>query len=185
MNTRQRTALCAAAFLLGLAPTVQAAVVLTGRTHCYQVLGNPPGAWSQTFKIEVGRAVTDRSGSVSRVTGLERGFKAVYPPLYYFNGLAGAAFYVPAEDQELSDVVQVTLTGNSYGTDTGASDGIRGLWTLNYSMLLNPARRGLSEGKVIFSKSFKPLGPGHEQDPVVSSYEVKDVEGLRCRDAAR
>ena len=167
--------------LTALGVPLRAEVVLTGRTHCYQVEGNPPGAWSQTFRVEVGRAVRNRSGSLSRVTALEQGFKAVNPPLTYFNGFAGAAYYVSAEDQETGSAVEISLVGNSFGTDTGASDGIPGLWNLSYSMLLQPARRGLSTGRIVMAKNFKPIGRSQTDEPGETSLEVRSLSEIRCR----
>ena len=181
MNRKTALLYLSVIFFTALANPLRAEVVLTGRTHCYQVEGNPPGAWSQTFKVEVGRSVRNRSGSLSRVTALEQGFKAVYPPLTYFNGFAGAAYYLSAEDQEAGSAVEISLVGNSFGTDTGASDGIPGLWNLSYSMLLQPARRGLSSGRIIMAKTFKPIGNGQAGDSAETSLEVRSLSEIRCR----
>lgn len=164
----------------------EAGVSLSGKDHCYTIDGNPPGAWSQTFRIKVGNPVFDRAGSVVKVTGVEQGFKAVYPPLTYYNGLAGAAFYLPPSDQETGAAgqVEISLTGESYGTSDATSSGVHGLFSLEYVMLLDQSRGpGLGSGKIILSKTFKALDPGHAKEPAETSYEVRPVSEILCRGA--
>jgi hypothetical protein len=165
-----------------LSSVVEAKTVLSAKERCFQVSQSASGGWNEVLKIKPQQALTDKKGAVIETVGLEHGSKAVIPPLNYYNQFAGAGSYIPAGDQEVIDnSVQIALVGTSYGTDTGTAAGIHGLWSFEYTLMLEPEKKGkIPGGRLVGEKTFKPTEAGHKDDPEVSSVIDESVSEISC-----
>lgn len=164
-----------------LSSGVEARTALSARERCFQIGQPVPGGWNEVLKIKPQQALTDKPGALVETIGLVHGAKTPHPPLNYYNQFAGAASYIPPGDQEVDNVVQIALVGTSYGTDTGTPEGIYGLWTLGYSLILEPEKKGkIPGGQIVGEKRFKPIGNGHDADPPKETLVDAPVAEISC-----
>ena len=170
------------AVAIALSTAVEAKTVLSAKERCFQVGEILNGGWRETLKIKPQQALTDKKGAVIETIGLAHGSKVVVPVLNYYNQFAGAASYIAAGDQEVTDnIVQIALVGTSYGTDTGAASGISGLWSFSYTLMLEPEKRGkIPGGKLVGVDTFKAIGNGHDADPATTTLVDKTVSEISC-----
>lgn len=168
---------------MALSSVVEAKTVLSAKERCFQVGQPPSGGWNEVLKIKPQQALTDKRGAIVEVVGLEHGSLPVFPPLNYYNQFAGAASYIASGDQEVMDnIVQIALVGTSYGTDTGAAAGIHGLWSFDYTLMLEPEKKGkIPGGRLVGEKTFKPTEVGHKDDPEVDSVTDEIVTEISCK----
>lgn len=146
--------------LVLLAQTVEAKSVLGSKVQCYRINDGAAGGWTKTLKINPQKRLTEKYGVVVGVIGLEH---AVNTSESYYNQLTGAASFIPdAPATPLSGTVQISLTGTSYGTDTGSSGGVQGLWTANYAF--SPTTMTLNG-----YKTFQPAAGGGEVVSVIKT----------------
>ena len=173
----------AAISAIALSSAVEAKTVLSAKERCFQIGQTEAGGWNEVLKIKPQQALTDKPGAVVEVVGLEHGSKAVNPPLNYYNQFAGAASYIAGGDQEVtSNIVQIALIGTSYGTDTGTAAGIRGLWTFDHSLMLEPEKKGkIPGGRMVGYDTFKPTEVGHENDPATQTVHEELVTEISCK----
>lgn len=166
-----KMSVCLAASLASLVVMVQtteAGTVLSSKVQCYRITdGGAPG-WTKTLKINPQKMLTEKYGVVVGVIGLEH---AQNTSESYYNQLAGAASFVPKSSLLLTDTVQISLTGNSYGTDTGGSAGVKGVWTINYAF--SPTTSSLNG-----TKTFEPSAGG---SAIVSNIQATTTE-ISCKD---
>ena len=160
----------------------EARVVLSAKDHCFQVGSVTDGGWNTIIKIKPQQALTEKVGAIIQVAGLEWGSKATNPPLNYYNQMTGAGSYIPPGGQEVTDeIIQIALLGTGYGTDTATSAGVRGLWRVDYTLMLKPERAGkISGGVLVGDMSFKPIGNGHDADPVTDWMINTTVSEIPC-----
>jgi hypothetical protein len=168
---------------MGLSSVVEAKTVLSAKERCFQVGQTVAGGWNETLKIKPQQSLSGKYGAVIEVVGLEHGSKAVSPPLNYYNQFAGAASYIAGGDQEVaSNIVQVALVGNSYGTDTASGAGIHGLWSFDYTLMLEPEKRGkIPGGRLVGVKTFQPIGAGRDADPAIQSKVDEPLTEISCK----
>jgi hypothetical protein len=171
--------------IMALSSVVEAKTVLSAKERCFHV-GDPniSGGWSVILKIKPQQALTDKRGAIAEIVGLERGSLPIFPPLSYYNQFAGAGSYIAAGDQEVvNNIVQIALVGTSYGTSTAAADAVHGVWSLDYTLMLEPEKKGkIPGGRLVGEKTFKPTEAGHKDDPEVNSVIDEPVNEISCKD---
>jgi hypothetical protein len=167
-----------------LSSMVEAKTVLGAKERCFLFGRTEVGGWKEVLKIKPQQALSDKRGAIIEVVGLEHGSKVGTPPLNYYNQFAGAASYIASGDQEvIGNIVQIALVGTSYGTDTATSQGIHGLWTFDYTLMLEPQTKGnIPPGRVVGEKTFKPIEVGHEADPTTHSEVDALVTEISCKE---
>ena len=136
------------------------------------------------LKIRPQQALTDKKGAVIEVVGVSHGSRAVTPAMNYYNQFAGAASYIAGGDQEVvGNVVQIALVGTSYGTNTGAVDGIHGLWSFEYSLMLEPEKKGkIPFGRLVGAETFRATEATQKEDPLVDTMVDKTATEVSCKD---
>lgn len=166
---------------LALSTTVEARTVLGAKTRCFQIGSQVPGGWHEILEIQPQRALSDRNGALIGVTGLVHGTRAVEPPISYYNQLTGSASYIPPGNQVVNDVVQIALVGTSYGTTTGTTAGVYGLYAYDFSLRLKPEKKGrIPGGQLTGVKRFQPIGDGHDGEPATSTPVDQPVTEVSC-----
>jgi hypothetical protein len=183
MKKIAKNILTSIAVVISLSTSVEAKTVLSAKERCFQVGETAIGGWGTVLKIKPQQALTDKPGAVVEVVGLEHGSKPVNPPLNYYNQLAGAASYIASGDQEVTDnITQIALVGTSYGTDTATTEGIHGLWTFDYSLMLEPEKKGrIAGGRLVGVEGFKPLVIGLIPDPSKTTTINQPVIEVSCK----
>lgn len=183
MTKIAKNILTSIAVVMSLYTTAEAKTVLSAKERCFQVGETAIGGWATVLKIKPQQALTDKRGAVVEVVGLEHGSKPVNPPLNYYNQLAGAASYIASGDQEVTDnITQIALVGTSYGTDTATAAGIHGLWTFDYSLMLEPEKKGkIAGGRLVGVENFKPLASGLMPDPSKTTTIDQAVTEVSCK----
>lgn len=176
-----------ASMLLGLisvtvfSPSVAAKTVFSTKPHCFRMGQFVAGGWNGNLKIQLQRALTDHAGAAVGVVANIHGFKSVTPPMDYYQPLVGSAGYVGPGDSELiSNGVQITLSGTSFGTDTTDAGEVEGTWTRNNVLMLAPETKGRAlDGRLLGTKAFAPLSTGVIQPSVNIN---KTVTEISCSD---
>ena len=156
---------------MALSSVVEAKTVLSAKERCFRLGQQLEGGWNEVLKIRPQQALTDKKGAVIEVVGVSHGSRAVTPALNYYNQFAGAASYIAGGDQEVvGTVIQIALVGTSYGTHSGAVDGVPGVWSFQYSLMLEPEQKGkILFGRLVGEETFRAVEATQKEDPLVDS----------------
>lgn len=164
-----------------LSSAADAKTVLSTKQRCFQVGESIAGGWNETLKIKPQQALKDNPAAIVESVGLIHGNKAVYPELNYYDQLAGAASWIPASDYEVSDVVQIALVGTSYGTKDLGPAAVPGLYSMNFSLILQPETKGsIPGGRLVGVKTFQPIVAGQGSGQTEPTYYDKPVKEISC-----
>ena len=169
---------------IAISPIIEAKTVLSAKERCFEILEVQNSRWFESLKIKPQQALTNKNGAIIEIVGLVHGRLNVNPTIKYYNQLAGAASYISTaidNNQVVGNIVQVALVGTSYGTDTGTVWGISGLWSLNYTLMLEPEKKGkIPGGRLVGVKGFKAIGNGHDGDPATQTLVDEAVTEVPC-----
>ena len=144
---------------------------------------NPSGGWNETLKIKPQQALKDNSAAIIESVGLIHGNKAVYPELNYYDQLAGAASWISNGDLEVSNVIQMSLVGTSYGTKSVGPAAVPGLYSMDFSLILQPETKGkIPGGQLVGVKTFQAIVAGQGVGQPDKTYYDKTVQEISCSD---
>lgn len=164
-----------------LSPVVDAKTVLGTKQRCFQIGASVPGGWNETLKIKPQQALKDNPAAIVESVGLIHGNKAVYPELDYYDQLAGAASWIPASDYEVKNVVQIALVGTSYGAKSLGPTAVPGLYTMSFSLILQPVTKGtIPGGRLVGLKTFQAIVAGQGSGQTETTYYDKPVQEISC-----
>lgn len=168
---------------IALSTSVSAKTVLSAKQRCFQIGESVVGGWNETLKIKPQQALKDNPGAIVESVGLIHGNKAVYPEPNYYDQFAGAASWLPVNDYEVSNVVQIALVGTSYGTKSVGPAAASGLYSINFSLILQPETKGkIPGGRLIGVKTFQAIVAGQGVGQPEITYYDKPVQEISCSD---
>lgn len=110
------------------------------------------------------------------------------PPLYedtYFVQLSGSASFIPSNiSQANTEGPMISLVGTSTATRDGSRDGLKGVWSMNYSLFVNDGvgqGKLPAEGRLRGTKTFQPLSNGSKPSDAETIIVDEPVEQIKCK----